>query len=395
MNSPLDNIFGDDSLPSDNSVDSIGSQTGGLDIDKMAAEASRNPPNADVVMRNDVARTLAFDLERYEKICEICSEENVIQLNNSPEHLLLLKDLYSELELSADAFHAISQGDYSELARCLRNGCYVDRHTPSREERIVLDSLNIDTIMHKYVSSGEELEQLLSGKHPRCEYDDFYAWGHMDPSTEKLAAMTAVFLPPKEPERMEDHKRHIADLFRPESGSNRTFQKELKADIKQIFERSDTTAEFFMIGVSREMEGAGVPVYEHMMNQPVVNQAIKNGEVTDFYLSRFASLDQVHPSSHTKEKRVAPDDENEASRALFRKLGYSTFGKSCDERQLAAREIQGGEVVVVNSVWSIAHADAKDSMDIVTSLMSGRHQMAKEARDRTHQNTPPSTDNNK
>ncbi|MBT4119937.1 MAG: hypothetical protein HOG89_00645 [Candidatus Peribacter sp.] len=359
-----------------------------LDFDRIANDSNRAPDRIRETVEkvveegassvNDkVNSTVGFDLDRYRKNQEICAPENVRRLTDSPEDLALFEEFYKQLELSESAFHAIDDRRYSDLNGNVKKGCYVGRHTPTDTEQDVMDNLTGEE-EDRHVSSGEEMKMFLSGEHPRCKHSDFIAWTHIDPSTGKMAAMTAVFLPPKDEAKMEGHKRQVQEFFSPPESSPAKFNEDHGAQTCHIIDRADTTAEFYMIGSLPEYKGAAVGVYNTMLKQSEVSQRLDSEEITDWHLSRFGGFIQVWPTDR-EDKRVSREDENEASRAFFKKLGYSRVGQSTNPNNLAARETQGSRVVALNVIWSVAHADAQENKEAAIELMEDLDEKAIEA----------------
>lgn len=320
--------------------------------------------NGKSVTSSEVRNLLSFDVAHYDRVVELCSPQNTVRLTDSPEHMGMLQKLYEELQIRTSAFHALGEGKFDEFDDFVQKGGYVDRFKPKPAELAALQKRNPN-----YVSSGEELRRCLAGEHERCTYDDFYAWGHVDPQSGELQAMTAVWLPPEDEDRLTQHSAQVQKFFsgRPIGGTGR-FTPDGDGDVSQLSDRASTEGEFFMIGAAPQMRGAGLHAYHAMLQQPEVQEAITSGRLTDLHLLRFEVIKLVEPS--LVDNRVARENSNEGSRALFRGLGYRSLGRYRDPMQFAARELDAGNVVVVTPTWTVAHATIADTLRATGTAVS-------------------------
>lgn len=298
----------------------------------------------------DVHATLEFDPERCRHIEHLRSTMRPLTVADLPSIL----SLYSELEMSNSAFDALDAQDHPLLTEELNNGNFIDRVQPSTEERAACVRHNAT-----YRSSGEELRMYFEGTHQRNACSDFHAWGNFDEEG-KLVSMYLVFLPPEPAEGRRKHAEYVRAYFSEEQtteGQYRPWKQQCSVS-EAVRDHAETTAEFYMIGVSRKDNPdsdtthkkhkglAGLGFYD-MLQQQEIKLAVHQGRLQRWYLARFGALEQIEP-------RPLPelgDLDNESSRRLFKRLGFDTVGRRYGT-DYAARNISSRDHVVRVS-WNV------------------------------------------
>ncbi len=262
----------------------------------------------------------------------------------TPADLPHVERLYRANEMSDSIFANLAEGAWGDADEEALRGGYIDRWEPTAKELAV-----IRKHCPGYVPSGEEFRGFLSGEHGRQAV--FRAFGVFSADGQNLRAVSAAFIPPREPAQIEAYARQIQTQFLGQSASCQFSPMSQKFTYDdRLRSRAGTTAEWYIIGTdaTRESAGAATVAFHRMLLQLHSEQV----PITDWFLHHYDSLRLLEPERD--DTPPAPHSPNGSSHRFCYRRGFGDCGTTVMANGVAAREIAGqgaNGVVVVRPVW--------------------------------------------